>query len=50
MGYAYTQLLASDIVGADTTLASIEATAGDRVGEIRLRRALVALRGRQLIG
>jgi thioredoxin-like negative regulator of GroEL len=43
VGYAYTQLVAGDIVGADTTLAKIEPNAGDKVGEIRFRRALVAL-------
>ncbi|MEQ1502786.1 MAG: tetratricopeptide repeat protein [Myxococcota bacterium] len=43
VGYAYVQLLGGDIVGADTTLATIEPTAGDKAGEIRLRRALVAL-------
>ena len=41
VGYSYTQLLAGDIVGADTTLSQIEPVAGDRAGEIRLRRALV---------
>lgn len=43
VGFAYVQLLAGDIVGADTTLAAIEPKAGEDVGEIRLRRALVAL-------
>jgi thioredoxin-like negative regulator of GroEL len=48
VGLAYTQLLAGDIVGADTTLAGIEPVAGDRVGEIRFRRALVALEAQDL--
>jgi thioredoxin-like negative regulator of GroEL len=43
VGLAYVQLLQGDIVGADTTLANIEPKAGDKVGEIRLRRAIVAL-------
>lgn len=48
VGYAYTQLLAGDIVGADTTLSEIEPLAGDKVGEIRFRRALVALEAQDL--
>lgn len=48
VGFAYVQLLANDIVGADTTLAAIEPKSGDKVGEIRLRRALVALEAQDL--
>jgi hypothetical protein len=49
IGHAYTQLLAGDTAGADATLAAVEPTAGEKVGEIKLRRALVALRaGKQL--
>lgn len=43
-GHAYLQLLAGDFTGADATLAAVEPFAGEQVGEIRLRRALVALR------
>jgi thioredoxin-like negative regulator of GroEL len=48
VGLAYVQLLAGDIVGADTTLAAIEPKSGEKVGEIRLRRALVALEAQDL--
>lgn len=48
VGHSYMQLLAGDIVGADTTLAAIEPLAGDKVGEIRFRRALVALEAQDL--
>ncbi|MBA2320178.1 MAG: hypothetical protein H0V89_03395 [Deltaproteobacteria bacterium] len=49
VGRSYTQLLAGDTAGADATLAAIEPTAGEKTGEIKLRRALVALRaGKQL--
>lgn len=46
VGMAYTQLLQGDLAGADSTLAGIEAKAGDKAGEIRLRRALVALQSK----
>ncbi|MBX2799177.1 MAG: hypothetical protein KTR31_16000 [Myxococcales bacterium] len=46
--FAYSQVLAGDLKGADRTLASIEPSASDRLGEVRLRRALVALRARDL--
>jgi len=48
VGYSYTQLVGGDIVGADTTLAKIEPIAGDKVGEVRLRRALIALKAQDL--
>ncbi len=48
VGHAYTQLLAGDYDGADATLAAVEEAAGDGVGEIKLRRALVALRASDL--
>ena len=43
VGQAYTQLLAGDTAGADATLARIEEASGEQLGEIKLRRALVAL-------
>lgn len=48
VGHSYTQLLAGDYAGADATLAAIAPSAGDKAGEITLRRALVALRARNL--
>ncbi len=51
VGFAYTQVLAGDLGGADATLMAAEALAvGDeiQIGEIKLRRALVALRSRDL--
>ncbi len=48
IGLAYTQLLAGDTAAADRTLAAIEPKAGDQVGEVRLRRALVALGAKNL--
>lgn len=47
-GHAYIQLLSGDLEGADRTLGMVEPYAGDQVGEIRLRRALVALRSGDL--
>lgn len=43
IGRAYTQLLAGDTSGADATLAAVEAKAGEQLGAVKLRRALVAL-------
>lgn len=43
IGKAYTQLLAGDYAGADATLAAVEEGAGEMLGEVKLRRALVAL-------
>jgi hypothetical protein len=37
-------MLSGDLAGADATLAAAEANAGESVGEIKLRRAIVALR------
>ena len=49
IGRAYSQLLAGDTAGADASLAALEAAAGEKLGEIKLRRAIVALRaGKQL--
>jgi tetratricopeptide (TPR) repeat protein len=42
-GAAYSLLLKGDTDAADAALAAAEATAGDRLPEIKLRRALVAL-------
>lgn len=46
--FAYVQLLQGDTKGADTTLANLEAKAGDKIGEVKLRRALVALQAKDL--
>jgi len=43
IGRAYAMLLAGNTSGADAALAAVEATAADRLGEVKLRRALVAL-------
>ena len=43
IGQAYIQLLSGDTSAADATLAAVEEIAGEQVGEIKLRRALVAL-------
>jgi hypothetical protein len=48
VGKAYTQLLSGDYKGADATLAAVEPTAKDKLGELELRRALVALRDGRL--
>ena len=48
VGQAYTQLLAGDTAGADATLARIEEASGEQLGEIKLRRALVALAAGEL--
>lgn len=45
VGAAYGKFLAGDLAGADKILAAAEATAGEKVGDIKLRRALVALEG-----
>ncbi len=47
-GAAYTALLQGDTAGADKILAAAEAGAGPLVGEIKLRRALVALKAGDL--
>lgn len=46
VGKAYVQLMSGDAGGADATLAAIEAKAGDKAAEIKLRRALVALQAK----
>jgi len=43
VGKAYTEYLAGNFEAADKTLAAAEAGAGEKVGEIKLRRAMVAL-------
>lgn len=43
IGRAYTQKLAGQLDEADSTLQSVEAVAGDQLGAIKLRRALLAL-------
>ena len=43
VGQAYMQLLKGDLAGADATLAAVEEAAGDQVGEVKLRRALIAV-------
>ena len=50
VGQAYMQLLAGDHRAADATLAAAEPNAGEQVGEIKLRRALVALAAGDLDG
>lgn len=47
-GAAYTKVLAGDFAAADALLAAAEATAGERAGEIKLRRAFVALETQDL--
>lgn len=47
-GAAYMAMLAGDAAKADGLLAGIEAEAADKVGEIKLRRALIALRQKDL--
>ncbi len=47
-GAAYSALLQGDTAAADAYLAAAEATAGERLGEIKLRRALVALKAGDL--
>jgi len=48
IGQAYMQLMQGDYDGADATLAAVEETAGEQVGEIKLRRAIVAMRSKDL--
>jgi tetratricopeptide (TPR) repeat protein len=48
IGRSYFQLLEGDYEGADATLAHAEANAGEKLGEVKLRRALVALRAGDL--
>ena len=47
-GAAYTALLQGDTTTADAVLAAVEPTAGERLSEVQLRRALVALQARDL--
>jgi hypothetical protein len=42
-GHAYLRLLAGDTAGADAALEGLEEGAGERLSEVKLRRALVAL-------
>ncbi len=49
VGHSYMQVLAGDLSGADATLASVEAAAApEQLQQIKLRRALVALREQEL--
>jgi hypothetical protein len=50
VGQAYMELLGGDPKAADATLAAVEATAGDELGKVKLRRALVALASGDLDG
>ncbi len=43
IGHAFSLLMAGNTKGADQTLAAVEESAGEQIGEIKLRRALVAL-------
>lgn len=45
IGSAYGAFLAGDLAKADSILAAAEANAGEKVGEVKMRRALVALEG-----
>ncbi len=45
---AYTQMMAGEYDAADATLAAAEENAGDALSDIKLRRALVGLRARNL--
>jgi hypothetical protein len=47
-GAAYLRLLKGDTAGADAALAGVEAAAAERVGEVKVRRALVALQAGDL--
>jgi len=47
-GAAYMRALKADLAGADAALVAAEATAGPRLGEIKMRRALVAMQGNDL--
>lgn len=42
-GAAYAKVLAGDFAGADALLAAAEATAAEKAGDVKLRRALVAM-------
>jgi hypothetical protein len=46
VGRSYAQMLAGDAAGADATLAAVLPTAGEKAGEITLRRALLAQRAK----
>jgi hypothetical protein len=48
IGQAYMQMLQGDNDGADATLASVEESAGDALPEVKLRRAIVAMRAKDL--
>lgn len=48
IGAAYMDMLAGNYDAADKTLLAAEAVAGEKVGEIKLRRAIVALRAGNL--
>ncbi len=43
VGAAYVKVLAGDAAGADSILGTVEASAAERVGEVKVRRALLAV-------
>lgn len=45
---AFVQYMKGDYAAADATLAAVEATAGEQLSEVKLRRALVALKTRNM--
>lgn len=47
-GQAFSLLMQGDTAGADAALAAAEEGAGDRIGELKMRRALVALEAGEL--
>jgi len=48
IGQAYLQMVQGDNDAADATLAAVEEAAGDDVAEIKLRRAIIAMRAKDL--
>ena len=48
IGQAYILLMQGDSDGADATLAAVEESAGEQLPEIKLRRAIVAMRAKDL--
>ncbi len=48
IGQAYMQMIQGDTDAADATLAAVEEAAGEQVSEIKLRRAIVAMRAKDL--
>jgi len=48
VGAAYMDMLSGQVTDADAKLTTAEAHAGERIGEVKLRRALVAMKGGDL--